>query len=322
MSTSCGGCPSRVSDGGCCGDRSRGGLGAKAEVRWSEFRGTEVGEKHMNELKAAFEKDNPDITLTIVDFPLHRVPRQGPHPVQAQKLADVDDDPGGIGFSGVLPSWECWNPWTPGSPRSRRTSWTTSSRPSTRSGRENNTISLGGGLRGMFWNTEISRTRGSPAPKTWEEYVTIAKKVTNPAKKIYAATMALQIEPPTNLTYDIFPLIYQAGGDVIDEKTNKAVFQQPGGVKAIEYYVDLINIHKVAVPGFSPTARGRSAGALVPGHRHDVRGPWGIAIQQQMNPNLKFDIALLPKGVTTGTVVRGQITRSRPKPKTRRRPGS
>jgi len=51
--------------------------------------------------------------------------------------------------------------------------------------------------------------------------------VTNPEKKIFATTGTMATEPPTNLTYDIYPLIYQAGGEVIDEKTNKAVFNSP-----------------------------------------------------------------------------------------------
>ena len=100
----------------------------------------------------------------------------------------------------------------------------------------------------------------------------------------------------------------QAGGDVIDEKTNKAVFNSPAGVKAIEYYVDLINVHKVAVPGVLSNGEREKRGSFGAGNIAMMfEGPWGIAIQQQMNPNLKFDIALLPKGVTTGTVVRGQI---------------
>src|SRR4030095_7789970 len=43
---------------------------AATEVRWSQWKTTEVGEKFMAEFKAAFEKDNPDITLTLVDSPL------------------------------------------------------------------------------------------------------------------------------------------------------------------------------------------------------------------------------------------------------------
>ena len=54
---------------------------AATEVRWSQWKTTEVGEKFMAEFKAAFEKDNPDITLTLVDSPFtgfhgkHRVSR-------------------------------------------------------------------------------------------------------------------------------------------------------------------------------------------------------------------------------------------------------
>ncbi len=34
-------------------------------------------------------------------------------------------------------------------------------------------------------------------------------------------------------------------------------------------------------------------------------GPWGVAIQKNLNQNLKYDTAPLPKGMTSGTVVRG-----------------
>jgi len=36
-------------------------------------------------------------------------------------------------------------------------------------------------------------------------------------------------------------------------------------------------------------------------------GPWGIAIQRQLNPNLNYKIAPLPEGKTTGTMVRGSL---------------
>ena len=39
---------------------------AATEVRWSQWKTTEVGEKFMTEFKAAFEKDNPDIIYNEV----------------------------------------------------------------------------------------------------------------------------------------------------------------------------------------------------------------------------------------------------------------
>ena len=45
--------------------------------------------------------------------------------------------------------------------------------------------------------------------------------MTNPEAKIFATTATLAVEPPTNMTYDIYPLIYQAGGDVIDRRATR-----------------------------------------------------------------------------------------------------
>jgi multiple sugar transport system substrate-binding protein len=36
-------------------------------------------------------------------------------------------------------------------------------------------------------------------------------------------------------------------------------------------------------------------------------GPWGIAIQRQLNPDLNYGIAPLPEGETSGTLVRGSL---------------
>jgi multiple sugar transport system substrate-binding protein len=132
--------------------------------------------------------------------------------------------------------------------------------------------------------------------------------VTNPEKKIFATTATLQVEPPTNMTYDIYPLILQAGGNLIDEKTNKAVFNTPAGVKAIEWYVDLVNKDKVAVPGVLSNGEKEKRANFGAGNVAMMfEGPWGVAIQKQLNPNLNYDIATLPAGVTTGTMVRGSL---------------
>ena len=61
----------------------------KAEVRWLQWKTAEVGEKLMNEIKAAFEKDNPDITLTLLDSPFDGFHDKAITLFQAQKLADV-----------------------------------------------------------------------------------------------------------------------------------------------------------------------------------------------------------------------------------------
>ena len=46
-----------------------GSAQAPAEVRWLQWKTGEVGEKHMADLKAAFEKAHPEVRLTLVDSP-------------------------------------------------------------------------------------------------------------------------------------------------------------------------------------------------------------------------------------------------------------
>ena len=282
--------------------------GQKAEVRWLQWKTTEVGEKLMNELKAAFEKEHPDITLTLLDSPFVGFHDKAIILFQAKKLPDVLmihlDWVVEFVELGMLQDLDGWIAKEPKDFMGNifpifHKKW---------QGKQYY-LPLHSGCVAMYWNTEIFKNAGIPGPpKTWDEYVAVAKKVTDPEKKIYATTATLQAEPPTNLTYDIFPLIYQAGGDVIDENTNKAVFNSPAGVNAIEWYIDLINKHKVAVPGVLSNGEKEKRGNFGAANIAMMfEGPWGIPIQKRLNPNLKYDIATLPKGATTGTVVRGSL---------------
>ena len=285
-----------------------GASAAKAEVKWSQWKTTEVGEKLMNELKAAFEKENPDIALTLVDSPFTGFHDKAITLFQAQKLPDVllvqvdwVAEFADLGMLEPLDSWLAKEPkeYLDNIPVTFQQKW---------QGKQYY-LPIESGAVALFYNTEIFKNAGiAGSPKTWEEYVAVAKKVTNPEKKIFATTATLQVEPPTNMTYDIYPLILQAGGSLIDEKTNKAVFNSPAGVKAIQWYVDLINKDKVVVPGVLSNGEKEKRANFGAGNVAMMfEGPWGIAIQKQMNPNLQYDVATLPKGMTTGTMVRGSL---------------
>ncbi len=281
---------------------------AKAEVRWLQWKTTEVGEKLMNELKAAFEKDNPDITLTLVDSPFTGFHDKAITLFQAQKLADVlmvqVDWMAEYAELGML---EPLDAQIAREPKEFMGNIFPAFHKKWRG--KQYYLPLHSGCVALYWNTEVFKSAGiAGPPKTWDEYLAVAKKLTNPEKETFATTATLQIEPPTNLTYDIYPLIYQAGGDVIDERTNRAVFNNPAGVKAVQWYVDLVNVHKVAAPGVFGNGEKEKRGNFATGNTAMMfEGPWGIAMQRQLNRDLQYDIATLPRGVTTGTVVRGSL---------------
>ncbi len=280
----------------------------KAEVRWFQWKTTEVGEKLMNEIKAAFEKDNPDVTLTLVDNPFLGFHDKVINLYQAQKLADVVmaqvDWPVEFAELGILEPLDVFiakepKPFMDNVFPTFHKKWR---------GKQYY-LPIETGPVALFYNTDIFKKAGiAGPPKTWDEYVEIAKKMTNPGQKIFATTGTMSAEPPTNLTYDIYPLIYQAGGDVIDENTNKAVFNSPAGVKAVQWYVDLMNVHKVSVPGILSNGEKEKRANFAAGNIAMMfEGSFGIPIQRQMNPSLQFDVATMPRETTTGTVVRGAV---------------
>jgi len=282
---------------------------AGATVRWAQWKTTEVGEKFMNELKAAFEKDNPGITLELVDSPFQGFHDKAVVQYQAKKLADVllvqVDWVAEFADLGMLTPLDGWigaekDPaYMAGIPETFRTKWR---------GKQYY-LPIEGGVVALFYNTALFKAAGlSGPPKTWAEFDEFGKKLTDLQKKQFGMTGTLAIEPPTNATYDIYPLLLQAGAKLIDSATNKAVFNSPEGVKAIEEYVSQINTLKISVPGVLSNGEKEKRANVASGNvamMHE--GPWGIAIQQGLNPKLEYDVAPLPKGMTTGSIVRGSL---------------
>ena len=279
-----------------------------ATVRWSQWKTTEVGEKFMAEFKEAFEKDNPGITLELVDSPFQGFHDKAIVQFQAKKLPDVllvqvdwvaeFADLGLLSPLDDLISKEN-NAYMAGIPKTFQTKW---------KGKQYY-LPIESGSVAMFYNTSLFKAAGlSGPPKTWAEFNEVAQKLTNADKKQFAVTGTLAAEPPTNATYDIYPLLLQSGAKLIDSTTNKAVFNSAEGVKAIEAYIERINTLKVSVPGVLSNGEKEKRANFATGNVAMMfEGPWGVAIQKGLNPNLEYDIAPLPKGVTTGTMVRGSL---------------
>jgi multiple sugar transport system substrate-binding protein len=278
------------------------------EVRWGQWKGTEVGEKFMAELKAAFEKDHPDIKLVPVDSPFTGFHDRAIVLHQAKKLPDVllvqvdwVAEFADLGMIEPLDERIAKEPkeFFANIPVTFHQKWR---------GKQYY-LPIESGAVALFYNTDLFKAAGiSGPPKTWDEFAEYSRKLTNPSKRQFAITGTLQGEPPTNMTYEIYPLLLQAGAKIIDGSTNKAVFNSPEGVAAIEWYIDRINKDKVSVPGVLSNGEKEKRANFASGNVAMMfEGPWGVAIQKQLNPNLNYDIAPLPAGKTTGTMVRGSL---------------
>jgi multiple sugar transport system substrate-binding protein len=280
----------------------------QTEVRWGQWKGTEVGTEFMAELEAAFEADHPEIDLVVVDSPftgfhdraivLHQAGRlPDVLMVQVDWVAEFAD----LGMIEPLDEWIAQEPdeFFANIPQTFHQNWR---------GKQYY-LPLESGAVAMFYNTDLFSAAGiENPPTTWDEFANVARELTKPEQMQFAVTGTLQSEPPTNMTYEIYPLLLQAGATIIDPETNQAAFNSPEGVKALEWYVERINTDKISVPGvLSNGEREKRANFAAGNIGMMFEGPWGIAIQRQLNPNLNYDIAPLPQGETYGTLVRGSL---------------
>ena len=103
-----------------------------------------------------------------------------------------------------------------------------------------------GGIIGMImlYRKDLLDAHGIPRPKndwTWDDYLAICKKVTDPAKGIYGAIYPLGTLESWNWT----SFLWSAGGEVMDYDAGRdewrAIYNSPAGVKALDFYTRLCN---------------------------------------------------------------------------------
>ncbi len=95
-----------------------------------------------------------------------------------------------------------------------------------------------------YYRTDLFEEAGLELPKTWDDYIDVAKKLTR--DNIYGATVPGKRS--RHLAMEFMSLVQDFGGEFLD-KNNKPVFNSDAGVKALELLRSLIYEHKVTPPG-------------------------------------------------------------------------
>jgi multiple sugar transport system substrate-binding protein len=87
-------------------------------------------------------------------------------------------------------------------------------------------------------NKKVMRAAGiSDVPKTWDEFLTDAAKL---KKAGYYATEYAG-DPTQTLNQTWYPLLWEAGGQVLSDDGKKAAFNSDDGVKAVDFVKELID---------------------------------------------------------------------------------
>lgn len=278
--------------------------GGRTPVRILQWWANEQGWDTLNGIKAAFEEANPDVELVIEDLPYNQahdalvtqnLAGEAPDIIISQAawlvefaragmITPIDDYLDDTVRSGIDPSMlTTYDGHNWGVPTARN------------------------GVA-MFYNQDILDEAGVEVPKTWDDMLAAAPKIAAIGK--YALTGNLASEPPSQITYEVWPLILQAGGNLLQD--GKPAFNSPAGVAALEYLKKLYDGEKFMTPGALAATETQKRENFVAGNTAFMfDSPAGINIVRKGNPDLKFGTAPMPAGVKSGTVMQGtQLTLS------------
>ncbi|NPV53906.1 MAG: sugar ABC transporter substrate-binding protein [Firmicutes bacterium] len=151
----------------------------------------------------------------------------------------------------------------------------------------------------LFYNKDIFKTAGIKEPPsdmqaakgwTWGEFAEVAQKLTAREKDRWGYSWSAAYRDPNYL----YPYFWQAGMDILDLNNNRAGFGGEGGVKAVQFLVDLVHKYRVVpADGMHPNFQqvfyeGRAAMAPVES--------FSVPIVRRQYPKLNVGAALNPQG--------------------------
>lgn len=147
---------------------------------------------------------------------------------------------------------------------------------------------------GLFYRTDWLQAAGLTAPpKTWEEFRTAAKKMTQGNRFGFGLVGDNSMETTMFWT----PFLWQAGGEILTPDLKQAAFNSPSGVEALQFYVDLYRTDKVAPQGALSAKRNDSHTMFTNGiAAMTTTGPWFFAEIKKNQPNLPYAVAPYPIG--------------------------
>ncbi len=138
----------------------------------------------------------------------------------------------------------------------------------------------------LFYNKKLFEELKLSPPDTWEEFIEVAKKLTDREKGIYGFAMR-------NTLWWTLPFIYAFGGDILDENGHCAL-ASPEVIKALEFKRDLYAKYRVEPGAWKAGAVDPDVGFENGKYAMVFNGPWKI--KQLLEAGIPFDVAPIPKG--------------------------
>lgn len=144
-------------------------------------------------------------------------------------------------------------------------------------------LPLGSNALGLFYNEDLLEEAGVEPPKTWDELIEAAKKLTNDETKGFAMSAVKSEES----TFQYYPLLLSSGEDYTS-------LDSDGAVRALELMKTLVDDGSMSSDVVNSTqddiARQFAQGDLA----MMINGSWNIERIKGESPDLNFNISQVP----------------------------
>jgi multiple sugar transport system substrate-binding protein len=168
-------------------------------------------------------------------------------------------------------------------------------------------LPLNTNTRILFYRKDIFAAKGLVPPKTWDEFLSVAKKLTED-KNGDGVIDRWGFADGSWMLWHQSPWIWQAGGDFFNPEMTKSVINETGGIKAMQFFADMIFKYKV-FPS-DPSLWGDPWKSLaLDTLGMCIEGPWARPLIESVDPIVakeKLGWALLPKDIEEASVVGGE----------------
>jgi multiple sugar transport system substrate-binding protein len=158
----------------------------------------------------------------------------------------------------------------------------------------------------VVYNKKIFKAEGIPFPPnemSWEEFLKIAEEVNDPSKGI--AGFAWPGTGDEDTTWRIWPLVWQKGGEVVNEDGTGVGFEGEPGEAALEVVQKAAEAGTVYIDG---TAGSERMQQLFNSEKlaMNITGPW--ALPEYVEAGVEYGVTLLPSFTKEHTTISGPDT--------------
>ena len=264
--------------------------GQKVKIEWLQWFRPEMGEQNFDQFVTMFNKSHPDIEVEAISVPFSQMLQMIYSNFAVGKLADVIgmNMPWNTEFvrAGIMEPLDAY--------LSADKTLDTKQLVQAPMGKYQGHIWMLPATNHcyiMYYNKDHFKEAGiANPPKTWDEFMQTAKKLTKPEKNQYGYSLFLTLQGSAGaLRTEVFPLLYTtAGRGVKDDKPN---LNSPEFIETLQFLKDL-NDAGVITPGALSRPEQQKVEEFASGRAAMYMGTMPhINVLRNRNPKLNFGVA-------------------------------